>query len=43
MFLPMIIPEPKNPGKKLDVFLRSLIVELKKLCLDGVNTYDIYI
>jgi len=42
MFLSMIIPEPKNPGKKLDVFLRPLIVELKKLCLDGVNTYDIY-
>jgi len=42
MFLSMIIPGPKNPGKKLDVFLRPLIDELKKLWLDGVNTYDIY-
>ena len=38
----MIIPGPKNPGKKLDVFLRPLIDELKKLWLYGVNTYDIY-
>jgi len=38
----MIIPRPKNPGKKLDVFLRPLIDELKKLRLDGVHTYDIY-
>ena len=38
----MIIPGPKNPGKKLDVFLRPLIDELKKLWLDGVNTYGIY-
>ena len=42
MFLSMIIPGPKNPGKKLDVFLRPLIDELKKLWLNGVNTYDIY-
>ena len=38
----MIILGPKNLGKKLDVFLRSLIDELKRLWLDGVNTYDIY-
>ena len=38
----MIILGPKNSGKKLDVFLRPLIDELKKLWLDGVNTYDIY-
>jgi hypothetical protein len=31
MFLPMMIPGPKNPGKKLDVFLRPLIVELNNL------------
>jgi hypothetical protein len=38
----MIILGPKNSGKKLDVFLRPLIDELKKLWLDGVNAYDIY-
>ena len=42
MFLLMIIPGSKNLGKKLNVFLRPLIDELKKLCLDCVNTYDIY-
>jgi len=42
MFLLMIVPGPKNPGKKLDVFLQPLIDELKKLWIDGVNTYDIY-
>ena len=31
MFLSMIIPGLKNPGKKLDVFLRPLIDELKNL------------
>jgi len=42
MFMSMIILGPKNSGKKLDVFLRPLIDELKKLWLDGVNAYDIY-
>jgi len=42
MFLSMIIPRPKNLGEKLDVFLRPLIDELKKLWLNGINTYDIY-
>ncbi|XP_011004861.1 PREDICTED: uncharacterized protein LOC105111246, partial [Populus euphratica] len=32
MFLTMMIPGPKNPGKKLDIFLRPLIDELKNLC-----------
>jgi len=38
----MIVPGSKNSGKKLDVFLQPLIDELKKLWIDGVNTYDIY-
>jgi hypothetical protein len=42
MFLAMIIPGPKNPGKKLDVFLRPLIDELNKLWSVGVETYDVY-
>jgi len=36
----MMIPGPKNPGKKLDVFLRPLIDELKNLWFVGVETYD---
>eukprot|EP00258_Populus_trichocarpa_P021372 XP_024437391.1 uncharacterized protein LOC112323423 [Populus trichocarpa] len=42
MFLTMMIPGPKNPGKKLDVFLRPLIDELKNLWSVGVETYDVY-
>jgi hypothetical protein len=42
MFLTMMIPRPKNPGKKLDVFLRPLIDELKNFWSVGVETYDAY-
>lgn len=42
MFLAIMIPGPKNPGKKLDVFLRPLIDELKNLWFFGVETYDVY-
>jgi len=42
MFLSMIIPGLKNPGKKLDVFLRPLIDELNNLWFVGVETYDVY-
>jgi len=38
----MMIPEPKNPGKKLDVFQRPLIVELNNLWSVGVETYNVY-
>ncbi|XP_050211492.2 uncharacterized protein LOC126661677 [Mercurialis annua] len=41
MFLTAIIPGPKNPKDKLDVFLQPLIAELKHLWEVGVNTYDI--
>jgi hypothetical protein len=41
MFLTMMISGPKNPGKKLDVFLRPLIDELKNLWSVGVETYDV--
>ena len=42
MFLAMVILGPKNPGKKLDVFLRPLIDELNNLWSVGVETYDVY-
>jgi hypothetical protein len=42
MFLVMMIPGPKNPGKKLDVFLRPLIDELNNLWFAGVETYNVY-
>ena len=42
MFLTMIVPGPKNPGKHLDIFLRPLINELKMLWSNGVDTYDAF-
>ena len=42
MFLSMMIPGPKNSGKKLDVFLRPLIDELNNLWFVGVEIYDVY-
>jgi len=41
MFLTLIIPGPKNPKEKIDVYLQSLIDELKLLWNEGVLTYDI--
>ena len=38
----MMIPGPKNPGKKLDVFRRPLIDELNNLWFAGVETYNVY-
>ena len=40
IFLSLVIPGPRNPGKNLDVYLRPLIDELKMLWNDGVVTYD---
>ena len=41
MFLSVIVPGPRNPKEKLDVFLQPLIVELKELWEVGVQTYDV--
>lgn len=41
LFLTLIIPGPKNPKGKIDVFLQPLIDELKLLWDVGVTTYDI--
>ena len=40
MFLSVIVPGPKNPKDKLDVFLQPLIAELTQLWNVGVQTYD---
>jgi hypothetical protein len=40
IFLNMVIPGPKHPGKNIDVFFRPLIDELMQLWTDGVSTYD---
>ncbi|XP_052117681.1 uncharacterized protein LOC110281750 [Arachis duranensis] len=42
MFLSMIIPGPRNPKIRIDVYLQPLIDELKLLWEDGVLTYDIH-
>ena len=41
MFLTMVIPGPKDPGKMIDVYLQPLIAELNSLWHVGVTTYDI--
>ncbi|XP_042379879.1 uncharacterized protein LOC121972257 [Zingiber officinale] len=41
MFLNMVIPGPKSPGKNIDVFLHPLIDELRELWTTGVQTYDV--
>ncbi|XP_054785879.1 uncharacterized protein LOC129292331 [Prosopis cineraria] len=42
MFLTLIIPGPKSPGQKIDVYLQPLIDELKELWEVGALTYDSY-
>jgi Transposase family tnp2/Domain of unknown function (DUF4218)/Transposase-associated domain len=41
MFLSVLIPGPKNPKDKLDVFLQPLIEELNQLWSEGVLSYDV--
>nr|GEV15386.1 hypothetical protein [Tanacetum cinerariifolium] len=41
-FLTLLIPDPKSPGKDIDVYLRPLIDDLKVLwALKGVDTIDV--
>ena len=40
IFLSLLIIGPKAPGNKIDVYLRSLISELKELQKIGILTYD---
>ena len=39
-FMSLLIPRLKSHGKEIDVYLQSLIEELKELWNDGVRTYD---
>ena len=41
IFLCLLIPGPKSPTKRLDIYLRPLIEELKTLWTNGVTTYDV--
>ena len=41
MFLTVLVPGPRNPKQKLDVFLQPLIAELKELWDVGILAYDI--
>ena len=41
MFLALVIPGPEHPGPKLNMFMRPLFKDLKKL-LRGVKAYDSY-
>ncbi|XP_019197160.1 PREDICTED: uncharacterized protein LOC109191027 [Ipomoea nil] len=41
MFLTVLVPGPKNPKEKIDVFLQPLVMELNQLWEVGVQTYDI--
>ena len=41
MFLTVLVPGPRNPKHKLDVFLQPLIAELKELWDVGILAYDI--
>ncbi|XP_076952859.1 uncharacterized protein LOC143626766 [Bidens hawaiensis] len=40
IILSLIIPGPKGPGNKTDVYMQPLIKELKELWEDGINTFD---
>ncbi|XP_012841495.1 PREDICTED: uncharacterized protein LOC105961778 [Erythranthe guttata] len=40
MFLTLVIPGPKSPGKNIDLYLQPLIDELKELWDVRVETYD---
>ncbi|XP_047259411.1 uncharacterized protein LOC124891892 isoform X2 [Capsicum annuum] len=43
MFLTVIVPRPKNPKHKIDVYLQPLIKELTLLCETGEEAFDISI
>jgi hypothetical protein len=41
LFLTCLIPGPKNPKEKIDVYLQPLIDDLHRLWSNGILTYDI--
>lgn len=42
MMLSLLISDPKQPGRDIDIFLAPLIDDLKLLWEDGVKFYDAY-
>ena len=42
LMMPLLISGPKQPGNDIDVYLRPLIDDLKKLWTKGVEVYDAY-
>lgn len=40
MILSLFIPGPTSLDNEIDVYLRQLIYELKKLGFDRINSYD---
>ncbi|GAA0178610.1 hypothetical protein LIER_29862 [Lithospermum erythrorhizon] len=40
VFMPLIIPGSKSPGRAFDVLLRPLVDELNELCSVSVNVWD---
>lgn len=40
LMLTLLIPGPQSLGKDMDVFLWTLIDELNKLWVDGIDTHD---
>ena len=40
--LSILIPGPKQPGNDIDVYIRPLVDDLKKLWLEGVEVWDQY-
>ena len=40
LFMSVLVPGPKNPKQKIDVFLQPLIAELRMLWEVGVETWD---
>ncbi|CAH9086584.1 unnamed protein product [Cuscuta epithymum] len=41
IFLTLICPGPKDPGKKIDIYLQPLIEEMEELWAIGTPTYDV--
>ena len=42
MFLALVIPGSKHPGRDIDICLEPLIDELNALWKDGIETYDVF-
>ena len=41
-YVVLTIPGPHQPGNEIDIYLKSLVDEVKKLWEKGVETYDAY-